>query len=110
MQSDTDSMTPNGQSVTLGEDRILKWYPRYSIEMERYVITLLNDENILESRVELVPSTYIPDYESWQIPSQLALDSGKVYKWRIETAGEFFEGYETAGSESPWATFLYIEP
>jgi len=104
-----EKMIPNGKSDTLASNRYLSWVYHYSVEMEDYVITLLTDSNELLWRENLQPGNYTGGRENWIIPQEIALNSGSNYKWRIDTGADYKNSIERAGSESPWATFLYIE-
>ncbi|MBT3750859.1 MAG: hypothetical protein HOG34_17910, partial [Bacteroidetes bacterium] len=57
----------------------------------------------------LQPATYLDEGESWQIPDDIILVSGMLYKWRIDTCANYVNGIENAGSESLWATFRFID-
>ena len=100
-------MLPNGISMPLESDRKLQWYYSYQIAMENYTMTILNAENVLILRHELLPGNYIGNTEYFTIPDTIILKSGEVYKWRVDMGAQYLEGCETVGSESPWATFLY---
>lgn len=102
-------MTPNGQEYPLGQERTLTWRSLYGLETEYYNLTILTVENELVSRVVLLPGNYVSGDESWQIPEDIVLISGEVYKWRIDSGASYSNGYETIGSESPWATFKYVD-
>jgi hypothetical protein len=104
----SSSMNPNGIIDTLGADRLLSWTYRYSTEMEDYSITVLTEQSEAVTRVRLSPGNYIGRSESWQIPAEIELDPDHVYKWRIDAGARYVDGNETAGSESQWATFLYV--
>ncbi|NQV15132.1 hypothetical protein HQ531_06710 [bacterium] len=104
----SDMMTPNGMTISLGIDRSLKWYGGFSVEMEDYCLTLLTQIDEIEIRKIIQPNDYVGAYEEWQIPNDVILEHNKVYKWRIDTGAEYIDGRETTGSESPWATFLYL--
>jgi hypothetical protein len=103
-------MMPNGQSESLDTERQLKWYSSYNLEMEDYTLTLLSHDNNFLHREILVPSNYTNGIESWIIPSAISLDHNQIYKWRIDTGAKYSNLFETAGSESAWANFLYIMP
>ena len=102
-------LRPNGQDRSLGENRMLTWRYSYSIEMEDYCITILTRENELICRTIVLPGNYVYRDESWPIPDEIELQIGEVYKWRIDTGSHYVDGLETVGSESAWATFLYVE-
>jgi hypothetical protein len=108
-QLHVDQMTPNGQEYPLGQERRLTWRSLYGLETEYYNLTILTVENEFVARVVLLPGNYVSGDESWQIPEDIVLISGGVYKWRIESGACYSNGYETIGSESPWATFKYVE-
>jgi hypothetical protein len=106
----SDWMFPNGLSSPLDPDRELKWHYYYAVEMENFTLTVLNAENNLILRRELTPSNYVGGVEVFTIPDTIVLLSGNVYKWRVDLGACYVAGRETAGSESPWATFLYTAP
>jgi hypothetical protein len=102
------SLRPNGRDDKLYADKILSWYYNYNVEMENYCLTVLSFENELIFRRTFSPVNYVSGYESYHIPDSVVLNSNQRYRWRIDTAAQYVDGTETAGSESPWATFLYI--
>jgi hypothetical protein len=102
-------LNPNGQFSSLNENRMLSWQNYYVNEMENYCITLLTLDNQLILRRVLQPATYLDEGESWQIPDDIILVSGMLYKWRIDTCANYVNGIENAGSESLWATFRFID-
>jgi len=102
------SMSPNGTNSTLGSERLLSWSYGYHIEMEDYCLTVLTEENEYVTRKRLLSSNYVGGAQSWQIPIEILLDSGQVYRWRVDIGARYMDGRETAGSESHWATFLYL--
>jgi hypothetical protein len=102
-------LAPNGVTDTLNANRQLSWSYKYNIEMENYCLTVLSVNNELVCRVILNPTTYTGRTEVWIIPLTIQLESDQVYKWRVDTGARYIEGFETAGSESPWATFIYVE-
>jgi hypothetical protein len=102
-------MTPNGALDTLGGDRKLKWSFNYHVEMENYCLTILTADNRLVWREILIPQNYIGENEFWRISQSMILESEQSYKWRMDTGGKYSYGLETTGSESNWATFLYIQ-
>ena len=104
------SMLPNGLSVPLDSDRKMQWIYSYNVAMENYTLTILSADNGLILRREITPGNYIGGREYFTVPDTIVLTSGSVYKWRVDMGGRYEEGRETAGSESPWATFLYIAP
>ena len=102
-------MIPNGLDETLEPDRALQWKYNYSEIMELYVITILNARDQFVLRSEYVPSTYIyGGTEYFIIPDSIIMLAGEIYKWRVETGAYYDSNIETAGSESSWASFLYI--
>ena len=102
----SDTMLPNGLAMMLPDDRKVKWTYGYSEAMENYTLTILNVESDLILRREMTPSNYIGGREYFTIPDAIVLVSGDVYKWRVDMGAQYVAGNETAGSESPWATFL----
>ena len=106
-QIGSNVMTPNGLLDSLNSVRTLNWYFAYFIQMENYCLTILDHNNELVCRSIFSPSNYVTGYEYWQIPDSIALDLGQIYKWRIEINAKYTDGVESAGSESPWATFVY---
>jgi hypothetical protein len=103
-------MLPNGLLAPLDSDRELQWTYGYSVAMETYTMTILNADNELILRRELIPGNYIGGGEYYTVPDTIVLRSGNIYKWRVDMSGRYAEDCETAGSESPWATFLYSGP
>ena len=101
-------MTPISLLDSLSRGGSLNWRYSYSIEMEDYCLTLLTGTGNFVIRKIFSPGNYVNDTESWIIPTSLILDPGQVYRWRIDTGARYVAGMETAASESPWATFLYI--
>ena len=106
-QINFETMQPNGLSDTISVSRRLFW-GYYYVEMEDYCLTVLTQYNDLVIRVVLSPVNYISAFESWHFPDSIILESNQIYKWRIDTGGEYSAGLETAGSESPWGTFLFV--
>jgi hypothetical protein len=102
-------MEPNGFNDTLASHRTLRWYYGYEIEMENYCITLLHYDGELITRQIMVPNEYIDPIDGWVIPRSINLEIGGRYKWRIDIGGRYVHGLETSGSESAWASFIYIE-
>jgi hypothetical protein len=100
-------MTPNGLAYELSTDRLLSWSNDYYNEVEDYCLTILTEDSELIIRTILQPTTYIDREERWVIPDSIILQSGQIYKWRIDTGGRYIDGYESSGSESSWATFLF---
>ena len=100
-------LSPNGQTVQLDGNRMLSWVYFYTIAMEEYTITILAEDDELVLRTVVMPGNYIGRTESWQIPESVLLESGQMYQWRLDTGAQYVGGYETVGSESVWATFLY---
>jgi hypothetical protein len=101
------SMVPNGLLDQLSEDRKLSWGYRKDIEMENYCLTLIKENDDFVYRELFSPGNYVNDGESKLIPMSIILELGHIYKWRIDTGAKYIMEFETAGSESPWATFLY---
>ena len=103
-----ETMTPNNQMILSDQNRILTWRYSHAIAMENYCLTLLNEDNELVERETFTPSTYTGSEEKWSIPVEIVLTSNKIYKWRIDLSAKYFDDNETSGSESAWATFLYL--
>jgi hypothetical protein len=103
-----ETMTPNGVRDTLNSNRLLTWGNSYETEMEDYCLTLLTQSNNLIIRVQFNPTDYVNGRESWKIPESVVLDSNAIYKWRIDLGAQYIDNTETFGSETQWATFLYI--
>jgi len=101
------TMIPNGFLEILGADRILTWNGNYYFDTEEYCVTILDNEDFIVFRTMLSPRNYLAGDETWIIPHEITLLSATVYKWRIDMGGQYIEDLESAGSESPWATFLY---
>ena len=104
------SMFPNDLSVALATDRNLHWSYSYTVAMENYTMTILNADNGLILRRELAPGNYIDREEYFTVSDTIHLENGVIYKWRVDMGGRYVDGCETAGSESPWVTFLYNGP
>jgi hypothetical protein len=101
-------MEPNGLSIALGANRELSWLYVNEIAMENYCLTILNMQNGLVVRVQLLPTNYTNGEEFWNIPDSVSLEPNGIYKWRVDVAASYINGFETAGSESPWASFRYV--
>jgi hypothetical protein len=102
-----NSMIPNGLSVSLNAERKLSWEFTYVIEMEDYILTILNQNNDFVCREIFNPVDYINGSESWIIPDSVELVPNQIYKWRIDTGAKYVNSNETYGSESVWASFYY---
>ncbi len=102
-------MLPNGLAMVLPQDRQVQWAYE-NVAMENYTLTILHVENNLILRRELTPGNYIGYTDYFTIPDEIVLLSGNVYKWRVDMGAQYVAGLETAGSESAWASFLYIAP
>jgi hypothetical protein len=104
------TMIPNGVTDTLGGSRLLSWQYIYTIEMENYQVTILNETDELVYRSTFPPGDYTSsNNEEWKIPIDVEFVNGELYKWRIDTAAKYVFGRETSGSESDWAHFYYRE-
>jgi hypothetical protein len=103
------TMIPNSQSSNLPPSRRLTWRYPYTIEMEDYCITILTEADEFIHRVVISPRDYVDGGESWRIPNNVVLDSGKAYKWRLDTGANYIDELETTGSESFWAPFMFID-
>jgi hypothetical protein len=101
-------MIPNGRTVPLSIQRTLIWEFGLFIELEGFCVTILTDAEELVMRSIILPGNYTNGRESWSIPNDIELTAGNVYHWRVDTSAKFLGDRETAGSESPWATFLYV--
>jgi hypothetical protein len=101
-------MIPNGILTSLDTDRSLDWHYPYSIEMENYCLSILNQNNDFIFRAIINPGSYVSGWESWLLPDSVTLHPGQIYKWRIDAAAKYENGLESTGSESPWAMFLYV--
>ena len=104
---DSETMLPNGLGMALPGDRTLKWLYNNAIEMEQYCITILSEDNEFVCRAIISPQNYTGSSESWQIPTNIDLDSNRIYTWRIDMNAKFIDGYETSGTESTLARFVY---
>ena len=102
------SMIPNGLDITLSSGRKLQWSYPYTTAMENYVVTILDVEDNLVLRQELVPGNYIGGWEYFTIPDSITFQSETVYKWRVDMGAQYVDDLETTGSESLWAMFLYV--
>jgi hypothetical protein len=103
------SMNPNGSADTLGEDRLLSWTSYLSYQLEDYCLTILNQSNEVLTREAFLPEDYSGSIGYWQIPSEVLLENGQIYYWRIDTGAKYIEGVETAASESKWAKFFFTD-
>ena len=103
------AFSPNGFLDTLSADRELSWSYPYTIEMENYCLTILADSDDLVCREVFTPTSYTGSREFWSIPDSIQLNDHKVYRWRIDTGADYWEGIEFSGAESIWAYFVYIE-
>jgi hypothetical protein len=101
-------MTPNGESSQLGGNRTLTWVYSFTIMMENYCITIINNDSIV-TRQMIAPQNYTGGFESWIIPNSIVLIPGVRYKWRVDMGAQYHNLRESSGSESSWATFLYLE-
>jgi hypothetical protein len=104
-----EHMIPNGLTVPLVSGRELQWYYSYYLEMEKYCITVTNEQSQLVIRDLFLPSTYTGHIETWVVPDSIILNPGEVYKWRIDALADFINGREASSSESQWAYFLYTD-
>ena len=107
-QINLTEMVPNGQSETLRQNAPVSWIYGYGIEMEDYIITIVSEQNEIITRSQFSPNNYTGGREYWRVPQNAPLIIGYVYKWRIDVGAHYFDGLETAGSESAWASFLYV--
>jgi hypothetical protein len=107
-QINFSTMMPNSLTDTLDDLRQLSWSYAYLVEMENYCLSILTEKNDFVTRVTLPPGNYIERRESWRIPPEIELESEQVYMWRIDTGARYSDGHENAGSESKWATFVYV--
>lgn len=103
----SNSMSPNGVNDKLGDSRRLYWSYDYSLELERYTITLLDQFGNILIRENFLPGVYDGGGDSWRIPSTVTLSPGLSYKWRIDVEANYSAGKETSGSETEWAIFNY---
>jgi hypothetical protein len=104
------NMQPDGLTIQLNVERQLHWRYDYLIAMENYVVTILDVEDNLVYRRSVVPSNYTDRTEHYTIPDTITFHSGFIFKWRVDMEAQYVDGRETAGAESPWASFLYIAP
>ena len=101
-------MSPNGHFEILDQQRRLSWLYGYSIEMENYCLTIVTPAFNLIDRIILTPNNYMGGRESRYIPISIEFKNNESYLWRIDTSAEHVEGVEFAGSESIFASFLYV--
>lgn len=101
------TLSPNSIYDSLSTDRTLSWEYIYLTEMQDYCITIIDNHNKLVLRTVFNPADYSGRLEFWKIPDSISLKKGELYKWRIDTAARYRGGFETSGSESIWATFIY---
>lgn len=101
------TMTPNGHNQTLASDRSLQWKYSYNTPMEDYTLTILDEFDQFIFRRQFLPGNYTGEIEEFVIPDSVYFVMGRTYKWRVDLSGSYQDGRERAGSESPWAIFLY---
>jgi hypothetical protein len=101
------TMVPNGIAEVVNVDRYLSWTYSYYLEMENYSITILTQGNHFIARTIIQPVNYFGREEFWQIPTNIELEYGTIYKWRIDTGANYIHGTELTGSESAWAYFIF---
>jgi hypothetical protein len=104
----SNSMAPNDPLAALPVDRRLQWWYRYQVAMENYTITILSVEDELILRIEMTPGNYIEGNENFMVPDIVDMETGGLYRWRVDMAGNFEGESETAGSESEWANFVFV--
>ena len=104
-----DEMIPNGTEIPWNSDTELRWIYSFFIEMENYCLTLVTQSDSLIYRSTFLPNNYQDVWESWFFTEDLNLVPNSLYKWRIDVGAKYINLRETAGSESPWATILYVE-
>jgi hypothetical protein len=107
---DASQMSPNALTDSIRREGLLSWTYDYHIEMEDYSITIVNQEHAKVFRERFSPDQYL-DWggESWRIPTTINLIPDQIYKWRIDVSSNYIDNRESVGSESQWATFLYVE-
>jgi hypothetical protein len=101
-------LSPNGLTDSLNSDRQLTWRYWLNIEMEDYCLTVITDDHTVLLRQILFPGDYTGRTEKFSIPNSIQLVPSQIYKWRIDVQARYIQGLETSGSESQWATFVYI--
>ena len=101
------TMAPNGLLDSLNKDMKLYWRYTYSVEMEDYCLTMVNQNGDYIFREVFTPGNYLDGTESREIPESVTLVPGQIYRWRVDTAARYENDVETAGSESNWATFVF---
>lgn len=104
-----EHMHPNGTDDTLSVLRQLSWHYFFWIEMEDFCITILTNKGDLIFRESFMPTSYVGGYEQYSIPAEISFESGNIYRWRLDVGAKYLDGVETAGAESPWASFVYHE-
>jgi len=102
------AMAPNGNIFEGVVDIEFQWEYNHDIPMENYTITILDGQGNLFTRSEFSPGNYIGEVEHWRVQDSIQFVPD-VYSWRIDMGSRYVEGYETGGSESPWATFQCIQ-
>jgi hypothetical protein len=107
-QLNDGQMQPNGVNHPLREGESFYWFFPHSLEMEDYCLTITSGDYEFVARVIILPGNYTGEHEYWQLPEDIHLESGKIYKWRIDAGARYIDGRETSGSESHWAVFLYL--
>ena len=105
-----NTMMPNGSTDSLNEDRTLSWVFEMEVDLVDNCITVLSSDNQLVTRVIVQPYDYTGGREYWTLPTSLMLIPNRIYKWRIDANANYnSESLENSGSESNWATFLYVD-
>jgi len=102
-------MEPNGTSDTLSLSRKLAWQNYYLDDTEDYCLTIINEDGECLYRGVHQPLNYVGGSEMWNISEEIMFETGEKYLWRIDTGARYVDGLETNGSESIWATFVYIK-
>jgi hypothetical protein len=103
------TFSPNGLDRCLPVDRKLSWATPNTMNVENYCVTILTSSEEFVLRTQFLPGDYNSGIESWAIPASVVLQPDMVYKWRIDTGSEYYLDRETSGSESAWASFLYLD-
>jgi hypothetical protein len=101
-------MDPNGLLEELKNTRQLSWQYVMNIAMENYCLTILSENDALIWRELIQPTVYTDGLETWTLPESAILSSGSNYKWRVDMGAQYVNDRETRGSESEWASFIYI--
>ncbi len=104
-----EMMIPNSIHDSLKSEKTLRWRYYYLNEMEDYQLTIADRNGDLLHRSIIQPTNYLNGEERWQIPDSIEFEMNGVYRWRIDAGSNYVGGRESAGTESEWAYFLFVD-